>query len=280
MIIYFIVIIFSILTIFLLTVPIIRLVALLPIFRLISFFPGQAEGYATIPGLFLILLMSTLVVKFLFKKWRYVLTSFSVMTLTLAAMFIVGQYRTNKFFQGLYNETNQAIEKSKQTQIIITNFEETPTLDNSQNLEKISFKFDFISNVVADMNIAPKVRFNGKHVAGNDFLFWYDPTRVKFNGEIKNFDILKSFYSVMANEPQKIEFIFDNLSSGREYMVDLPGHFEAGIIFSIHVSDPLGYGQGNATEINNIVDKSGKSIKEEFVGEVLHFNSKEYLIRK
>ena len=265
---------------FFLTLPITKVIATLPVFQMANFFPGQAESYAVVPSLIVIFLITSLLIKLLLKKWRYVITGFIVIAMTISMMATIGEYRVNKYSQVLTNELNEAIEKSKQANITITDFEEIVDSENSQDLKNISFKFNFISNITADMNIGPKVRFNGKHINGNDFIFWYDPTEVKFNGKIQKFNLLESHYYIKANEPQDIEFIFNDLTNNRQFMADLPGHFETGIVFGIHISDPLEYGQGNATEISNIDDITGRAIKENSAGEILHFNSRKYIVRK
>ncbi len=275
---FLIVTVISSLIVIFLTLPIVKVISRFPLFQQINFFPGMAESYAIIPSLILIFMTTLTVIKITLKKWKYVLVGFLVMFLTIISMFLIGSYRTNKFFRGLHRELNQSIDMSKQAQITLTNFEELPGYDSSQKLVNISFKINFISNTTADMNITPKIRFKGQHINGNEFLFWFDPTEIIYDNKSEPYSY-KSFYQIEANKPHEMVFTFNDLSKGVEYMSDKPGYFEVGIIYSGHTSDPLGYGQGNATLINNIIDQTGKSVKEEFAWEVLHFISNEYKLK-
>ncbi|MEK7611165.1 MAG: hypothetical protein AAB486_02175 [Patescibacteria group bacterium] len=209
-----------------------------------------------------------------------------VMVLTNTTIIMINRYQTNKFSQSLSNELNQAIQQSKQAQITITDFEEIPILNNSQNLEKIIFKVRFVSNITSDMNIFLHVGFRGKDIQGDDFTFGFDPTNVTFDGKTFEFNF-DSFYKIEKNKSHEISFSFGDWGKkivggvgAMEYMAMAPGDFDMKINYGVHVSDPFGIGQGNATVINNILDRTGKSIKgeEAFVGqgEVLHFYSKEY----
>ena len=156
---FLIVVIFSFSAIFFLSTPIILFIAKLPFFQQVYFFPGYAESFAAIPVLALIYLFVSAITKITLKEWKYVAVAVFIMVLTNTTIIMINRYQTNKFSQGLSNELNQAIQQSRQAQIIITDFEEIPVLDSSQNLEKITFKIRFISNITANMNINSNIQF-------------------------------------------------------------------------------------------------------------------------
>lgn len=268
----------SSLAVIFLTTPIVKVISGFSLFQQFNFFPGMAESFAIIPSFLFISAIILAPVKVILREWKYVIVGFLVMIITVISIFLINSYRMNKFFRGLSAELNQSIALSKQTQITISNFEELPTYDESQRLINISFRINFTSNTTADMNLTPLIRFKGQHITGGEFPFGFDPTEVVFDNKTESYSS-ESFFKIEAGRPHEIVFVLKDLSKGAEYMSYQPGNFQVGIIYSIHIIDKLGFGQGNATLIEDIIDKTGKSVKEGPAFEVLLFNSAEYKLK-
>lgn len=254
------------------------LLSRIPFFQELNFFPGLALNLAVIPSICFVLVLMFITVKMFFKEWKYPFAGVITFFIVLSIVIVVNSNKANEATKKFEQEINEKINISKSTSIQILSFEEKPIINNNK-LKKISFEFKFISNNNLDMNISPLVRFDAYRDAITDNTVisreWPDLTEVVFNAKKNGFDDQNDFFTVKANEVNTIKFIFADLNKIR---TTFPGTFDVGIIYSIHISDPYGFGQGNATLINQIIDKTGKAEYADFAWEKLHFTTREYKV--
>lgn len=252
---------FPALVVYFLTIPTVKLVSRLFLFQQFAFFPGIAESLAMIPSFILISIFILSTIKITLREWKYVRIGTLVIVLTIITMNLVANYTTRKFFTDVSKELDQAIEIAKKTQIQITNFEEIPTYDSANNLVKISFKIGFVSNTTAAMNIFPNVRFVGEHIKGGDnFLFDIDPSDVMFDNKSvpQGTNGYKTSYRVVqvdAGKSHEVTYVFEDFNGILQWVTSKPGHFRVSTGYSVHINDPMRYGQGNATFIDNVVGR-------------------------
>ena len=243
---------------FLLIFPLSLVLLLLPFFANNDILLSFLAGYLAI---FIICLTLFVILKLALKQIRYAFLGVGLFFAIIAIFYGIGRARQINTVK--INTVNKVIAElnvkesvAKQAVIEITDFQDYPTFDSKGVLTKINFKITFTSNTTADMGIYPGISLLANHyTSGQEFRFSLDANNAKY-GDI-NRD--KHGANTVFAGRNEVEFGVSNfMAKIGQYTVGNNGRFEVKTGFQINHSDPYGFGQGNATSIDNVVDKTGK----------------------
>lgn len=207
-------------------------------------------------SLLLTFVLTLILIKILFKEWQYVLIGVIFMFLTLQVLRFINVSNQNKFVEKFIAETEQGIAQAESTTITYKEYTEIPVLNSRKKLTSIKFRIKFVSNKDGNMYISRFLRMIGDE--NPNYIPPKQPKYFKFNAEeVTDKEEYGSgkYYKIEAGKEYVMEYLLEFPENNPDY-AGYPLHFENRFVFGIHLSDPLKFGQGNATVIKNIVDNT------------------------